>query len=96
MSGKRVTVDVKRNDDGHIKTQYSCIASYTFKKKMNISLIMSECMKVNLYQKVDILCIWCAVGLCRTYANTNITLNLQFSLNEKSHLLDKCDMSIKN
>ena len=38
--------------------------------KINISLIISKCMKVILYQKVDMLCIWCAVGLCRTYAWT--------------------------
>ena len=69
MSGKRVTVDVIRNDDGHIKTQY-IVALPIILLNMNIGLIMIECMKLNLYQKVDILCIWCAVGLCRTYAWT--------------------------
>ena len=68
MSEKRFTVDVKRHAVGHIKPQL--VALPVILLQNNISLIVSGCTKVSLYQKVDILCIWCAVGLCRTYAWT--------------------------
>ena len=92
MSEKRFTVDVKRHAVGHIKPQL--VALPVILLQSNISLIVNGCMKVGLYHKVDILCIWCAAELCRTYAWTNcFVLNLQVSLNEKSHLLDECDIS---
>ena len=78
MSGKRVTVDVIRNDDGHIKTQYSCITNYTFKyEHCNSGLIVIECMKQNLNQKLEHICI---SGVMLAYAELMRGLNISLNL----------------
>ena len=75
MSGKRVTVDVKRNDDGHIKTQY-IVALPIILLNMNISLIMSEWMKLNLYQKLT----YYVSGVLLAYAGLMRGLNISLNL----------------